>query len=104
MCRFVSTEPVLPSHACRETPDTTLFRSLTVAAHDEEEKVKTEPGAGASTRGKSMRTVATAKLAATLRDYFFLDELLVPLYRRWSEGDSRMAAVAACIPGVRVVR
>lgn len=45
-----------------------------------------------------------ARLAAKLRDYFFLGEPLAPLYERWSNGDPRMATVAKCIPGVRVVR
>lgn len=89
---------------CRQTPSTTLFRSLSV---DTTQYASTEPGsAGANTlnSGKITENTTTATLAATLRDYFCLQAPLAPLYRRWSEGDSRMAAVAACIPGVRVVR
>ena len=50
------------------------------------------------------RSLAKTPLAATLRAYFFLEEPLAPLYQMWSEGDRRMAEVAACISGVRVVR
>lgn len=83
----------------RQTPHTTLFRSLSVANKTEHGDTKVasasrNPGDG----------TATAALAATLREYFFLKVPLAPLYRRWSEGDTRMAAVAAYIPGVRVVR
>ena len=73
----------------RQTASTTLFRSLG--------GVKAEDG-GADAGA------ATAVLAATLRSYFFLKVPLAPLYQGWSEGDHRMAAVAACISGVRVVR
>eukprot|EP00903_Cladosiphon_okamuranus_P011070 g10450.t2 len=76
--------------AIRQTPSTTLFRSLGGIQEEQDD------GADSST--------ATAALAATLRSYFFLEVPLAPLYQRWSEGDHRMAAVAACISGVRVVR
>ncbi|CAM9302366.1 unnamed protein product, partial [Scytosiphon promiscuus] len=85
--------------AIRQTPDTTLFRSLSVAKKTKHEDVKMATASHVAADG-----TATAALAATLREYFFLSVPLAPLYRRWSEGDARMAAVAASIPGVRVVR
>lgn len=39
-----------------------------------------------------------------LRDYFQLDTPLAPLYEEWSRGDERMKAVAAGLPGMRVLR
>lgn len=78
------------SRVHRQTPSTTLFRSLGGVSEDE------DPGTDSS--------AAPAVLAATLRSYFFLKVPLAPLYQRWSEGDHRIAAVAACISGVRVVR
>ncbi|CAM9361973.1 unnamed protein product [Pylaiella littoralis] len=75
--------------AIRQTPSTTLFRNLSAFNKD---------GFGGAD------SFATAALAATLREYFFLNVPLAPLYRRWSQGDLRMAAVAASISGVRVVR
>lgn len=77
--------------ACRQTPSTTLFRSLGVVSKDEH-------------NGLDSSSLAKETLAATLREYFFLEEPLAPLYQRWSAGDRRMAEVAACISGVRVVR
>ncbi|CAN0455077.1 unnamed protein product, partial [Ectocarpus sp. 12 AP-2014] len=70
---------------CRQTPCTTLFRSLSAVSTDGDAK-------------------AAAALATTLREYFFLRTPLASLYQRWSEGDPRMAAVASSISGVRVVR
>lgn len=78
-----------PSRVHRQTPSTTLFRSLSVVTKDEFGGVD---------------SIATAALAATLREYFVLNVPLAPLYRTWSEGDLRMEAVAASIAGVRVVR
>lgn len=78
------------SRVYRQTASTTLFRSLGGVKEEDDD------GADAS--------AASAMLAATLRSYFFLKVPLAPLYQRWSEGDDRMAAVAACISGVRVVR
>ncbi|CAM9348875.1 unnamed protein product, partial [Hapterophycus canaliculatus] len=60
------------------------------------------PSSGASRNADD--STAIAALADMLREYFFLKVPLAPLYRRWSAEDTRMAAVAACIPGVRVVR
>lgn len=62
-----------------------------------ESKSKTRARGNGSATGR-------AALAAKLRDYFVLREPLAPLYRSWSQGDPRMAAVAASISGVRVVR
>lgn len=80
--------PVRLTPTLRQTPDTTLFRSL---QHDTSNK-------------EHVKSLSPAELLAKVRDYFFLAESLEPLYQRWSEVDSRMAAVAAAIPGVRVVR
>lgn len=55
-------------------------------------------------RGNGSASTGTAAMAAKLHDYFVLREPLAPLYRSWSEVDPRMAAVAASISGVRVVR
>eukprot|EP00752_Nemacystus_decipiens_P009391 g8394.t1 len=74
--------------AIRQTPSTTLFRSLGGVKEEDDDDSR----------------AATASLAAKLRSYFFLKVPLAPLYQRWSEGDHRMAAVAACISGVRVLR
>ena len=39
-----------------------------------------------------------------LRDYFQLDVPLAPLVARWGQNDTRLATVAACLPGMRVLR
>lgn len=61
----------------RETPTTTLYRVLFAPS-----------GLDA---------------AAVLRDYFQLNEPLVPLYEAWSQQDIRLGRIATCIPGVRVL-
>ena len=67
-------------------------------------QVKRESITKTPSRGSGSASTGTAALAAKRRDYFVLREPLAPLYRSWSEGDPRMAAVAATISGVRVVR
>lgn len=66
--------------------------------------MKRESKSKTRARGNGPGSTGTAALGAKLRDYFVLREPLAPLYRSWSEGDPRMAAVAASISGVRVVR
>lgn len=105
---------------CRQTERGTLFRRISsadvtenVGGHSKRES-KTKPGARGGFKhesetkpqvgGSGSARAETAALEAKLRDYFALREPLAPLYQRWSEGDARMAAVAASIPGVRVVR
>jgi N-glycosylase/DNA lyase len=61
----------------RETPTTTLFRTLYAPTG--------------------------MNVASFLRDYFHLDEPLKPLYKQWSEQDTRLCRIAQCIPGVRIV-
>lgn len=39
-----------------------------------------------------------------LQDYFQLHVPLAPLYRQWSEADTRFAAIAPAFPGLRVLR
>lgn len=46
----------------------------------------------------------TAKLRAALVDYFQLGTKLVPLQTAWAAGDSRLASITPCIPGLRVLR
>eukprot|EP00904_Undaria_pinnatifida_P007206 jgi/Undpi1/3615/HiC_scaffold_16.g06986.m1 len=106
--------------AIRQTERGTLFRRISsadvtenVGGHSKRES-KTKPGARGGFKhesetkpqvgGSGSARAETAALEAKLRDYFALREPLAPLYQRWSEGDARMAAVAASIPGVRVVR
>ena len=67
--------------AIRETPNTTLYRPL------------------ASSTGKpndrDWKTI--------LKDYFQLNHSLQNLYQQWSEADPRLATIAKCIPGVRIL-
>lgn len=62
----------------RETPTTTLFRSLSPCPVD-------------------------LDLKRTLRSYFQLDDSLEELYTSWSQEDTRLATIARCIPGVRIL-
>lgn len=64
--------------AIQETPETTFFRPLTTTASVED-------------------------LSSALRDYFRLEDSLEDLYKSWSEADERLATIAKCIPGVRIV-
>lgn len=82
----------------RQTSSTTLFRCLNHCGTGEKDN-KDNKGAGSLSND-----AGEAALTATLQDYFQLEESLSHLYRAWSEGDSRMATVARCFPGVRVVR
>lgn len=45
-----------------------------------------------------------ATLRTTLAEYFQLGVSLTALHQQWSRGDARMAQIAKCIPGMRVVR
>jgi N-glycosylase/DNA lyase len=62
--------------AIRETPTTTLYRPL---------------------------TKTTCDLQQVLCKYFQLQHSLKDLYQAWSKADSRLATIAKCIPGVRIV-
>ena len=72
--------------AIRETPSTTLFRPLTT-------------------------NVSNERLFAFLYDYFRLasnddddsSSSLTKLYQEWSKADERLAIIAKCIPGVRII-
>eukprot|EP00730_Choanoeca_flexa_P000978 TRINITY_DN10425_c0_g1_i4.p1 TRINITY_DN10425_c0_g1~~TRINITY_DN10425_c0_g1_i4.p1 ORF type:complete len:434 (+),score=82.35 TRINITY_DN10425_c0_g1_i4:144-1445(+) len=44
------------------------------------------------------------KAERALKAYFQLDTCLVSLYQTWSAADKRLAAIAACVPGVRVLQ
>ncbi len=61
----------------RETPTTTEFRVL----HGPTEGAKEH-----------------------LEQYFRLETKLAPLYDDWSRADTRLATIATCIPGVRILR
>jgi N-glycosylase/DNA lyase len=66
----------------QETPDTTLYRVLHAPP----------------------LVTTTNNVERILHDYFQLDTPLGPLYREWSQADSiRLAKIAECIPGVRIV-
>lgn len=39
-----------------------------------------------------------------LQQYFRLETPLAPLYQEWSKADKRLAKIASCIPGVRILR
>lgn len=45
-----------------------------------------------------------AELVSCLRGYLQLDTDLALLYQAWSNADSRMATVTACLPGMRILR
>lgn len=64
--------------AVRETPSTTLFRPLTT-------------------------TLPVAEIKQCLRSYFRLDDSLADLYQEWSKADDRLATIAKCIPGLRIL-
>jgi N-glycosylase/DNA lyase len=64
--------------AIRETPTTTLYRPLTPIPED-------------------------IDLRQALCQYFQLQHSLQDLYRQWSQADPRLAIIAKCIPGVRII-
>jgi len=64
--------------AIQETPSTTLYRPLTTA-------------------------VPIVDIEQYLRSYFRLDDSLADLYQKWSKADNRLATIAQCIPGVRIL-
>jgi N-glycosylase/DNA lyase len=65
--------------AIKETPTTTLYRPLSSTADD------------------------SMDWKQILRCYFQLDHSLPPLYETWSQTDPRLATIAKCIPGVRIL-
>jgi N-glycosylase/DNA lyase len=68
----------------RETPESTLYQVL-------------HPPPSSSGHHDNV------DVRALLNDYFQLAVPLDPLYARWSEACPRLARIASCIPGVRVV-
>jgi N-glycosylase/DNA lyase len=64
--------------AIQETSKTTLYRPLTT-------------------------TTSVEDLSSALREYFRLADSLEELYQSWSDADERLAEIAKCIPGVRIV-
>jgi N-glycosylase/DNA lyase len=64
--------------AIREVPNTTLFRPLSPYPSD-------------------------LDLKSILWEYFQLNDSLVELYDSWSKADARVATIARCIPGVRIL-
>ena len=64
--------------AIRETPTTTLFRPLSFCPSD-------------------------LNLKSMMWQYFQLNDSLVELYDSWSKADARLATIARCIPGVRIL-
>ena len=64
--------------AIRETPTTTLFRPLSFYPSD-------------------------LNLKAIMWEYFQLNDSLDKLYNSWSKADARLATIARCIPGVRIL-
>eukprot|EP00980_Cylindrotheca_fusiformis_P029368 scaffold23456_cov144-Cylindrotheca_fusiformis.AAC.2 len=64
--------------AIQETPETTLFRPLTT-------------------------TTSVADVSVALKEYFRLADSLEDLYQSWAMADDRLATIAKCIPGVRIV-
>jgi N-glycosylase/DNA lyase len=76
--RLSETESVVV--AIHETPTTTLYRPLTETAMN------------------------ATELHQYLRNYFQLDETpLQPLYKEWSKACPRLATIAKCIPGLRII-
>ncbi len=66
----------------RQTPNTTLYRVLYAPS-----------------------TITVHNVTKVLRDYFQLTQLLQDLYQQWSVADpQRLARIATCIPGVRIVQ
>jgi N-glycosylase/DNA lyase len=76
--RLSETESVVL--AIQETPTTTLYRPLTET------------------------TINATQLHQHMRNYFQLDETpLKALYQEWSKACSRLATIAKCIPGLRII-
>jgi N-glycosylase/DNA lyase len=44
------------------------------------------------------------EISTFLESYFQLETPLKPLYEEWSKNDPRLAKIAPCIPGVRIIR
>ena len=78
--------------AVRETPMTTEFSCLVDGGCLEEEL---DPGVGVQ---------RTEELREELLDYFQIGVPLEPLVAQWCESDERMATIAPCLPGLRVLR
>jgi N-glycosylase/DNA lyase len=80
---FDSTESIII--VIRETPTTTLYRSLT-----------TIPSSNNNNNEEELRRA--------LLDYFQLETSLPKLYEEWSLNCPRLAVIAKCIPGVRIIK
>lgn len=76
--------------AIRETPTTTLYRPLSMSAAPGDDDDDDDDG-------------ETVDWKQILRKYFQLDHSLPALYNEWSNADPRLATIAKCIPGVRIL-
>lgn len=74
----------------RELPDTTLYRLLATTRRIDYSE---------TTQQEEMEELHRAIL-----DYFQLDVGMSDLYKKWSQACPRLARIAECIPGVRIVR
>jgi N-glycosylase/DNA lyase len=72
----------------RETPTTTLYRPLTTIPTSNNDKNKNDE----------------EELRRALLDYFQLETSLPELYEEWSLNCPRLAVIARCIPGVRIIK
>jgi len=71
----------------RELPDTTLYRPLKTTRTN-----------------KTTEDEEMAELHRAVKDYFQLGVSLPGLYEEWSAACPRLATIAECIPGVRIIR
>jgi len=76
----------------RQTPTTTLYRPLTSIHRDDD------------TINNNSTNNIDEELRRALWDYFQLDTSLPKLYEEWSLSCPRLATIAKCIPGVRIVK
>jgi N-glycosylase/DNA lyase len=74
----------------RETPTTTLYRPLTTIAIPKNSSINNN-------------NCCNTYLHERLWNYFQLDTPLEPLYKEWSKACPRLATIAKCIPGVRII-
>ena len=83
---FDSTESIIV--VIRETPTTTLYRPLTTIPTSNDDKNNNDE----------------EELRRALLDYFQLETSLPELYEEWSLNCPRLAVIAKCIPGVRIIK
>ena len=81
------TEWIGPIHdmvlSIKETKTTTLFRIVHSSSKEKQDE---------------------EIIVTFLKNYFQLETPLKPLYNKWSKNDPRLAKIAPCIPGVRIIR